>query len=188
MTTLEKSVCVNYILTKEKKNMGILEQFQKQVEIDKECENYNMPENIEQNDGQLSEEEYEIYKETLDSLRNEMYNEVPKKMTQMVVNRSYPNNLIRKNENADTDKEKASRVQGDISLFDESLLNCTVSSPDYVKIAIKRAKCPFCGEEIVSGETTTYRCNNCGNLYVTDKKYPRVVLLDENNDELKINF
>lgn len=185
---------------------SILEQYQKQVQDDRVGETYDH-ENAE-NNLQMTDEEYEYYKQTIDDLREQMYDNVPKEMKSRIKNKSYPKSLIKETP-VEEIKDKGTNVReqtmddngefhskGD---FDMNSLNITIEelgcidpSINKKRFVIIHAKCPFCGEEIKSliptmynpfnyKPTTPYKCEHCGNQYHNDFGYPHIAIMDENN-------
>lgn len=171
----------------ERKN-SILEQFKMQLENDRNKENYDFPTENENGFG-MTDEDVEEYRQALDDLREQIYVEVPKEMLLRVENRSYPKSLI-KNERFES---------GDINFYDENVLSTEneqlgVFGFNGYEMRLVRAKCPICGVEIVSSDSTAnsdgrymHVCSACGNRYLLEKKYPRVAFFKDDK-EIKVYF
>lgn len=188
--------------------MSILEQFQKQVELDRQQENYDLSNTDELKS--MTEDEYEEYKRTIDDLREQMYVDVPKQMSTRIEAPSFPNSLVdvkkKENETANRMDEVMTTNEDGERTFDGHRVYKTEELETHIdeiqgnlRLAIKRAKCPICGEDLESVIPTMYnpfnfnpvtpvKCKHCGEQYMVDYSYPRLVVLDENNNEIKINW
>lgn len=161
--------------------MGILDTFKKQKEIDKLSENY-YTEGVEN----MTPEELEEYKKTVDEMREEMESPVHTNGTR-IVNKSYPKfETENKNEETEVIKEK------DLNIEDEFLFK----AENGYSVYLRHAKCPECGTEIVSKTPTMYNpfnfehfsrftCECCQKDFVFEYSYPRIVMFDLNNNEVK---
>ena len=151
---------------------NILERYKKQLEIDRQNENYSMPksnanETLVENEG-YEGEEMEQYKKVIDEYRKsdtetldayKRYHEVFTDMT-----------------------EKELDANGHTKI-------------EEVKINVKRAFCPKCGEEIISKlpsmfhpftgqKIVRYDCG-CGARYNLECSYPRLIVTDNEGNEIK---
>ena len=185
---------------------SILEQYQKQVQNDRVGETYDH-DNAE-NNLQMTDEEYEYYKQTIDDLREQMYENVPKEMKSRVENKSYPKSLLNTEPPAEyKTNEIILNINGDKNLppdgmkFSEEELNSI--DEHYISFTgnsyIKRAYCPYCGEEIITKNPTMYnpfnfepiciyKCTKCKHEYRIDGSYPRFYILDPNNNSVKLHM
>lgn len=184
---------------------SILEQYQKQVQSDRVEETYHH-DNAE-NNLQMTDEEYEYYKQTIDDLREQMYENIPKEMSSRVVNKSYPKSLIEKETEPDkfagdvTDTDNnGEHIFNETKVYKSDELETRIEEiHGNLRLAIKHAKCPLCGNELESAVPTMYnpfnfepltpiKCKHCGGQYTVDYAYPRLVVLDDNNNEVKVNW
>lgn len=162
-------MCKNKVHNMDKMNTeNILEKFKKQLEIDKQNENYDLPSNTSL---KYSDKEMDEYKKTLDSLR---------KSDQEVLD----------NYNKFHEAFKP--------LTEKEMENDGLTKVEEVTFKVKRAYCPNCGKEIVSKMPTMfnpytlekiarYDCS-CGARFNLEYAYPRFVILDENGNEIKCFF
>ena len=141
---------------------SILEKYKRQLEIDKENENMLFPEN-----SNLNENEKEAYEVELKRLRNdssEYDKQIRKTMTLL----------------------KESELEQSNRLVDEQITN----------IVVKHVYCPECGEELISNAPPMFNpftfericlheCKKCGKRYNLEYAYPRFVLLNASNEEIK---
>ncbi len=165
--------------------MGLLDDYQKQLEEDRLNENYDL-----ENANPMTDEEYEAYKNEVDSIREQMREQESLKSTR-VENKSYPNSEIGVKQ----------EVQYNEHVYTMDELNVVENELSKIglKLSLRTAKCPFCGADIISKaptmvnpftfETRTpYTCESCGSNFMTDRAYPQVVVTDENNNEIKVFF
>lgn len=148
---------------------NILEQYRKQLELDKQNQNYDLPQNTEGENVEISEEAMEEYKKTLDRLRNsENDMEVQYKRFH----------------------ETYKRVSE--SEFDEEHLKT-----EDVTVKVKRAFCPECGTEIkctmpvlynpyTLEKIARYDCPECGAKYNLEYTYPRIAYFDKDGNEISV--
>ncbi len=176
---------------------SILEQYQKQVQDDRVGETYDH-ENAE-NNLQMTDEEYEYYKQTIDDLREQMYENVPKEMKSRIENKSYPKSLLK--DEAQTEHQPNENINNHEPKFNEEELNSI--DEHYISFTgnsyIKRAYCPYCEEEIITKNPTMYnpfnfepiciyKCPKCEHEYRIDGSYPRFYILDPNNKSVKLHM
>jgi RNase P subunit RPR2 len=149
--------------------MSILDQYKKQFEEDKKNENDLMPEGVNEED--FSHEEVERYKKELKKLRDA--------------------------EN-DMAKTKAAFDETYIKISEDSLNKTGKTKIENVNITLKRAYCPHCGKEIVSEfpvmwnpftheKICRYDCE-CGFKANLEYTYPRLIITDDNGEEISIQF
>lgn len=161
--------------------MGILDSFKKQKEIDKLNENY-YTEGVEN----MTPEELEEYKKTVDEMREEMETPVHTDGTR-IVNKSYP-----KFDANDTDSEYKRILDEELTTEDLELTELANAT----KLVLRSAICPDCGIEMKSNLPTMYNpftgesyskttCENCGKTYSLEHSYPRLMILDNENNEKK---
>lgn len=142
----------------------------------------------------LTEEEYEHYKKTIDDMREQMYENTPKEMANnRVENKSYPKTELRP-DFASENAPEGLRVFGEVEL--------NTRDERFIAMAnahIKRAYCPYCGEEIVTKNPVMcnpfnfepkciYECQKCGTTYGVDGSYPRLTISDPKNNEVKLHL
>lgn len=176
---------------------SILEQYQKQVQDDRVGETYDH-ENAE-NNLQMTDEEYEYYKQTIDDLREQMYENVPKEMKSRIENKSYPKSLLK--DEAQTEYQSNENINNHAPIFSEEELNSIDEhyASFTVNSYIKRAYCPYCGEEIITKNPTMYnpfnfepiciyKCPKCEHGYKINGSYPRFYILDPNNKSVKLHM
>lgn len=161
--------------------MGILDSFRKQKEIDKLNENY-YTEGVEN----MTPEELEEYKKTVDEMREEMEAPVHTDGTR-IVNKSYP-----KFDSNDGDAEYPRILDEDLTTEDLVLSELY----NIHKLVLRSAICPECGSKMESTLPTMYNpftgesyskttCGNCGKTYSLEHSYPRLLILDNENKETK---
>lgn len=144
--------------------MSILDKYKEQVKIDKENENNDFPEN-----SQLKENQRAEYEKVLNELRNNsksIENQYQKKMSEMK-----------------TMTEEEMETSGMFKTLDD------------IKLQVKHAFCEDCGEELVSNAPPLFNpftfekickhtCTKCGKVYNFEYAYPRLVILDNNGNEI----
>ena len=187
--------------------MSILDEYQKQVQHDRIDETYEC-----ENMAPMTDEEYEEYKNAIDDLREQMYENIPKEMSSRVENKSYPKSVLKAEpqteyqtmENAinlDAKIDTFKILPQDGIKFTDIELN-TVSEPFIPQpngAVIKRAYCPYCGEEIVTKNPTMYnpfnyepvciyKCPKCEHEYQVDGSYPRLIIKDPKNNDVKLHI
>lgn len=157
---------------------NILEEFQKQVLIDKEEENYNI-----ELEHSMTEEEYKAYTKEVDRLREEMAKEQTSQFQSKIQNKSYPNSLVGQNQHQDEFQ----------NLTHDDLKNEKVDI-GLTNIYVEHAYCPHCNQEIKATKPKAYNpfnfegfcpyeCPSCGNKYHIDDRYPRLVLEDSQDNK-----
>ena len=166
---------------------SILDSFKKQLEKDRKNENYEMDDAEAMKT--MDESDFEEYKKEVDKLREKMYVEEPERMSTKVENKSYPISDI-----AEKSKENIR-----LNEFSEEEMKPVDIPMGNIRMVLRHAKCPLCGEEIVTKTPTLYNpfsfkrfanqtCNGCGAKFITERGYPRVVLLNEKNEEITAYF
>lgn len=93
-----------------------------------------------------------------------------------------------------TELEKAEEFQ--ISMPKRvSCSELSLSDTPINKILVRKAYCPECKTELISPFPVMYNpytmekqcaieCKNCGQKYILDDAYPKIVFLDENDNEV----
>lgn len=83
-----------------------------------------------------------------------------------------------------------------VKLSEEEMVNQSlITSQDVTSVIVKHAYCQECGEELISDvppminpytleHICRVKCNKCGKLYNLEYAYPRLVLLDNNGNEI----
>lgn len=180
---------------------SILDLYQKQVQHDRIDETYDH-ENPENNLA-MTEEEYEYYKQTIDDLRDQMYENVPKNIK--VENKSYPKSVLKAEPQTEYQSGEVIKVNEQLPpdgmKFNETELNVKDEHFMFVtnSAMIKRAYCPYCGEEIITQNPTMwnpfnfepvciYKCPKCEHEYKTDGSYPRFYINDPKNNGVKLHM
>lgn len=135
--------------------MSILDQYRKQLEIDAANQNDLLPE------GSLikGEAEQEEYRKLLYQLRND------------------PHDLANQHKNAVTTESVA-------PISERSEMNFPKTADEDIRLFIRKAYCPKCGQEI-QGRAGTYRCecDTAVRLLVT---YPHLVAIDNDGKEITL--
>lgn len=155
--------------------MGILDEYMKQREIDSE----NIDNNVPIDGIKMSDEDYDRYCIRLNEIRKEIDE------SEKIYNPS-----TNENKNTFTDDVMMSMFNMSYNKTTESELNVV---SDEVRPVIKRAYCPKCGNEIISMSPVIfnpftmericrYDCK-CGWKANLDYAYPRVVFVDNDNNE-----
>lgn len=145
--------------------MGILDEYRKQLLEEKEEEEKN----FQEEDATKQDEEYKAYQKRVAELKKEMQGQIEdaKRTQQAMVKKIDEKTLTEQN----------LIVEGKIT-----------------EIRYKRAYCPECGKELVSKFPPAYNpytyeklcvhnCE-CGQRYNLEYAYPRLVVIDENGEEL----
>lgn len=178
---------------------NILDLYQKQVETDKRCQDYET-EGIEK----MSQEEFEEYKKQVDELREQMeapiYTEGSK-----IVNRSYSYDEIggekpqmpnaNKWASEPNETQDKTYTEEEIKREDLPLFHGVNGMDGYMR----KAYCPHCGGELEGLSAPLYNpftlegvafniCKDCGAKITLKNSYPRFVVKDINNNELNIHF
>ena len=161
--------------------MGILDSFRRQKEIDKLSENY-YTEGVEN----MTPEELEKYKKTVDEMREKMESPVHTDGTK-IVNKSYPNF------DSNVSHEEYEKIlEKNLTIEDEFLFKTETG----YSVFLRHAKCPECGTEVISKTPTLYNqfnfehfsnftCGCCQKNFCFEYSYPRIVMLDLDNNEVK---
>ena len=144
--------------------MGILDEYREQLTKDKEKENNDFPEDCNLNESHRSE-----YEKCLKELRNNendmenIHRKLMSEMQEMTEEQMEESNML-KNEND-------------------------------IKLLVKRAYCDECGEELISNappmfnpftfeKVCKHTCSKCGKVYNLEYAYPRLVITDNNGNEI----
>lgn len=144
--------------------MSILDKYKEQLKIDKKNENNEFPE-----DCHLKEDQRKEYEKTLNELRNNsnsIENQYKKKMSEM--------------------KHMTEEEIETSNMF---------KIEDDIKFQVKRVFCEECGEELISNAPPLFNpftfekickhtCTKCGKVYNFEYAYPRLVILDNNGNEI----
>ncbi len=196
---------------------SILDLYQKQVHQDRMNETYDISD--PDDDVHMTKDEYERYIQTVDNLREQMYENIPKETNTRVESKTYPKSILKSEQVGDSGQELANeKIDGHEGMKDENSdfhskgefnmetlhttieeLGCIDPSVNKKRFVIIHAKCPFCGEEILSTiptmynpfnfkACTPYKCGHCGSQYHNDYSYPFIALIDENNKIIRNNF
>jgi predicted RNA-binding Zn-ribbon protein involved in translation (DUF1610 family) len=194
---------------------SILDSYKAQLEKDRENESYD--ENLKSS---YTEEEYKQYQEAVDNLREQIYVDIPEEMSTKIESKTYPRSLVEETNEQPSNEEsypnqiklsdkflrKATGVDEryEKKYFTEDKLETTKefiqnTFEEYYSIHIVHAKCPYCGEEIISENPTLFNplnlkatnphtCKRCGNEFMTEKAYPRIAMFNANNEEITVHF
>ena len=144
--------------------MGILDQYKKQLEIDKENENMNFPEG-----SQLKEEQREEYEKCLNELRNnkvDMENVYQQKKMEMIhfkEDEMIENNLIK--------DEEVKKVIVKHAYCDQCGEELISNAPPMFN--------PFTFEKVCK-----HVCTKCGRIFDLEYAYPRLAFINEYNEEI----
>lgn len=145
--------------------MGILDNYKKQLEIDKEKENNDFPE-----DSSLSEEQRKDYEKCLNELRNhseDMENVYQRKKAEM-------------RQLKEEDMNKSGLIKGeDIHRVIVVHAFCEDCGEELISNAPPMFN-PFTFEKVCK-----HVCSKCGKIYNLEYAYPRLGFLNENNEEIK---
>ncbi len=144
--------------------MGILDEYRTQVAKDKEKVNNDFPEN-----STLSEKDRSEYEKCLNELRNNSND----------IENAYIQRMAQMKKMNEKEMEESNMIKNE----------------ENIKIFIKRAYCEDCGEEIISNappmfnpftfeKVCKHTCSKCGKVYNFEYAYPRIVIIDNNNNEI----
>ena len=145
---------------------SILDKYKEQVKIDKENENNDFPKNC-----QLKENQRAKYEKVLNELRNNsksIEKQYQKKMSEM--------------------KTMTEEQMQEANMF---------KKVDDIHFFVKQAYCEDCGEELISNapplfnpftfeKVCKHTCTKCGKIYNFEYAYPRLVVTDNNGNELPV--
>lgn len=166
--------------------MGILDNYKKMLEAEKEQENMDFP-----TDTTLSEEDREEYENTLKKMRNAEFSQ---EEVAAAINNSRRNMKVLGEVHKGGQNEKAMKVAPPEKITDEQLTEkgLLVSSP-ISDIRVIRAYCPKCGKELVAKAPAMYNpftmekmCLHecCGTKFNLDKTYPHIAFINKDGKEI----
>lgn len=167
-------------------NMGILENYKKMLEAEKEQENMDFPTGTN-----LSEKDREAYESALKKIRNADFsqNEVEE-----AINNSRKNMAALGDVHVGGKNEKTMTIAQSERITDKQLMEMgLLDSKPISDIRVIRAYCPKCGKELVAKAPAMYNpftlekmCLHecCDTRFNLDKPYPHIAFLDEDGNEI----
>lgn len=170
--------------------MGILDQYKKMLEEEREQENMDFPTNSE-----LSENDREAYEAALNKIRKADFS---KEEVEEAINNSRKN-MDDFGEYHDGGKnERIMQIQQPTKISDDELRSNDLLKIDSISdIKVIRAYCPKCGKELIAKAPPMYNpftmekmCLHecCETKYNLDNTYPHIIFLDNDGNEIKSFF
>lgn len=166
--------------------MGILDNYKKMLEAEKEQENMNFP-----TDTNLTEEDREAYEAALKKMRNADFSQ---KEVEEAINNSRKNMDALGEVHVGGNNEKTMKIAQPEKITDEQLIEMgLLDSKPISDIRVIRAYCPKCGKELVAKAPPMYNpftmekmCLHecCETKYNLDKSYPHIAFIGKDGEEI----
>lgn len=166
--------------------MGILDQYKKMLEEEKENQNMDFP-----NDTSLAEEDREAYETALKKMRNAEFSQ---EEVREAINNSRKNMDAFGEVHTGGQNEKVMTIAQPEKMSDDELAEKgLLVSSSISDIRVIRAYCPKCGKELVAKAPPMYNpftmekmCLHecCETKYNLDKPYPHIAYFDEEGKEI----
>lgn len=167
--------------------MGILDNYKKMLEAEKEQENMDFP-----TDTNLSEKDREAYEAALKKMRNADFSQ---EEVEEAINNSRKNMDALGEVHVGGNNEKTMKIAQPEKISDEQLIEKgLLESKPISDIRVIRAYCPKCGKELVAKAPAMYNpftmekmCLHecCDTRFNLDKPYPHIAFFDEEGNEIK---
>lgn len=166
--------------------MGILEQYKKALEAEKEEQNLDFP-----TDSHLDEKDREAYEAVLKKMRSADFS---KEEIEEAINNSRKNMDALGEVHTGVQSEGVMKIARPEKITDEQLIERgLLVSSQISDIRVIRAYCPKCGKELVAKAPAMYNpftmekmCLHecCDTKFNLDKPYPHIAFYDESGEEI----
>ena len=166
--------------------MGILENYKKMLEAEKEQENMDFP-----TDSPLAEEDREAYEAALKKMRKAEFSQ---EEVEEAIKNSRKNMAMLGDNHDGGENERMMKIAQPEKVTDEELFEKGLLVNESISdIRVIRAYCPKCGKELVAKAPAMYNpftmeklCLHecCETKFNLDKPYPHIAFLDKEGKEI----